>query len=117
MFKTKRKHLIAVFLMLIALMISTVSIAEELPEMKSVSITPEGILTWDPFDGANEYYVSVVHQEESDNFGGYYDSGVNLKDEADSFKVSSGTYDVKVWAKNSSRDTISKEVISLGLNL
>ena len=68
--------------MLMMLMISTVSFATELPEITGLSISSEGVMTWDAIDGASKYYITmstwgVTHDDGSTTF--------NLKEEADYF--------------------------------
>ena len=106
MFKTKNKHLIVTIVMLMMLMISTVSFATELPEITGLSISSEGVMTWDAIDGASKYYITmstwgVTHDDGSTTF--------NLKEEADYFKNESGTYTVSIVAEDSGNSAISKE--------
>ncbi len=76
------------------------------PAIPNVQITADGIVTWDEVEGADEYYFSVS------NLGGRYEScELNIKETLESVGKPTGTYTLKISARDSDRNTIAyKEV-------
>ena len=83
--------------------------ADELPTLSGVSLSPEGVLSWDPFPGAAAYEYGVA------TGGGYVTdengnpaTSVDLKKESDMFHHSSGTLNWYVLACDENRNPLTQ---------
>ncbi|MBO4864400.1 MAG: leucine-rich repeat protein [Eubacterium sp.] len=70
-----------------------------LGNMTGVSISSEGILSWDPYEGAASYYASLPDEYYTFDLGS--GTSFDLCSEMKSRGFSSGNYKVQVYAKNS----------------
>ena len=83
--------------------------ADALPSLTGVTLSPEGVLSWDPFPGAAGYEYCVgtgggIVTDENHNPVTF----INLKEQADSFHFASGTLDWYVYAFDENRVRISE---------
>ena len=105
MAKKTQKRILAVlltFFLFVGLMPVSAVRAEE--KLTNVQLSPEGILTWDPFPGASDYLFSV-------GSGGGYAGGTSkdLAAECELYGFKSGTYDVVLYAIDENHETISEK--------
>ncbi len=80
-----------------------------LPSLTGVTLSPDGVLSWDPFPGAAGYEYCVgtgggIVTDENHNPVTF----INLKEQADSFHFASGTLDWYVYAFDENRVRISE---------
>ncbi|MBR4186308.1 MAG: hypothetical protein IKQ87_11095, partial [Clostridia bacterium] len=67
--------------------------AEELPKLQNVSISANGVLNWDPFEGATEYSWLI-----STGGGLTTSTSVDLRGWLENHDEESGTYTVTLYA-------------------
>lgn len=76
-------------------------------DIQNVNIDADGIMTWDAFPGANEYYFEIG------SGGGYVDgTSINLYQCLESYGKTSGTYTVRLNARDTNRAKISTTYIT-----
>ena len=107
--KTKSRNLIMVFLMALAILLACIPVATltanaELASLENVNVN-NGVVTWDAFPGAAEYYYSYGPA------GGSLDEpSLDLELKAKSFHFETGNYNYSIYAVDEHGDQISGEI-------
>ncbi len=100
--KILKMFLSVLFAVLLVAGLLPVTAAKAEEELKNVSISPEGILSWDAFPGAENYMLEIG------SGGGYADgTSVNLNANCENYGFASGTYEVRLYAIDANNAQIS----------
>lgn len=101
------KRIISLFLTLVLTLalipgfaLRTVRAADDLPDLGNMQVSADGVVTWDPCEGAVSYWVYDYYER-------IYTTSFDLKAKLLSEEAESGDYTLKVSAENDSHDDIA----------